>query len=150
MREGLRRAGFEVEKAPGFGGKRQMLRGRWVGRASSPDAAAPTPVRVYRLGGVTREKASPFELLQSEGSLVWPELMAQLDADAKAPAVKTLLLKVGGIELGAAQAEELAAAIERVRAAKKRVVVYVERPNLLTLVASGPADLVAMTPESLT
>ncbi len=28
VREGLRRAGFEVEKAPGFDGKRQMLRGR--------------------------------------------------------------------------------------------------------------------------
>ncbi|MBN8440628.1 MAG: bifunctional tRNA (5-methylaminomethyl-2-thiouridine)(34)-methyltransferase MnmD/FAD-dependent 5-carboxymethylaminomethyl-2-thiouridine(34) oxidoreductase MnmC [Thauera sp.] len=28
VREGLRRAGFEVEKSPGFGGKRQMLRGR--------------------------------------------------------------------------------------------------------------------------
>ena len=28
VREGLRRAGFELEKSPGFGGKRQMLRGR--------------------------------------------------------------------------------------------------------------------------
>jgi len=31
VREGLRRAGFEVEKAPGFAGKRQMLRGRHLG-----------------------------------------------------------------------------------------------------------------------
>ena len=38
VREGLRRAGFEVEKTPGFGGKRQMLRGRWSGRQASPDA----------------------------------------------------------------------------------------------------------------
>lgn len=38
VREGLRRAGFEVEKAPGFGGKRQMLRGR---RAASAEEAAP-------------------------------------------------------------------------------------------------------------
>ena len=37
VREGLRRAGFEVEKAPGFGGKRQMLRGR---RAAPADDAA--------------------------------------------------------------------------------------------------------------
>lgn len=28
VREGLRRAGFELKKSPGFGGKRQMLRGR--------------------------------------------------------------------------------------------------------------------------
>ena len=29
VREGLRAAGFEVEQAPGFGGKRQMLKGRF-------------------------------------------------------------------------------------------------------------------------
>lgn len=37
VREGLRRAGFEVDKAPGFGGKRQMLRGR---RAMQAEEAA--------------------------------------------------------------------------------------------------------------
>lgn len=31
VREGLRRAGFDCDKAPGFGGKRQMLRGRYRG-----------------------------------------------------------------------------------------------------------------------
>ncbi|MCK9260165.1 MAG: bifunctional tRNA (5-methylaminomethyl-2-thiouridine)(34)-methyltransferase MnmD/FAD-dependent 5-carboxymethylaminomethyl-2-thiouridine(34) oxidoreductase MnmC [Azoarcus sp.] len=36
VREGLRRAGFEVEKAPGFAGKRQMLRGRHLGRRVRP------------------------------------------------------------------------------------------------------------------
>lgn len=41
VREGLRRAGFEVEKAPGFGGKRQMLRGRYVGREPAPASTAP-------------------------------------------------------------------------------------------------------------
>ncbi|ANQ84649.1 5-methylaminomethyl-2-thiouridine methyltransferase [Azoarcus olearius] len=40
VREGLRRAGFEVEKAPGFGGKRQMLRGRYLGREHRPAPAA--------------------------------------------------------------------------------------------------------------
>lgn len=40
VREGLRRAGFEVEKAPGFGGKRQMLRGRYVGREPAEATAA--------------------------------------------------------------------------------------------------------------
>ncbi|MDO9599387.1 MAG: bifunctional tRNA (5-methylaminomethyl-2-thiouridine)(34)-methyltransferase MnmD/FAD-dependent 5-carboxymethylaminomethyl-2-thiouridine(34) oxidoreductase MnmC [Azoarcus sp.] len=40
VREGLRRAGFVVKKAPGFGGKRQMLRGHYVGR---PTRANPTP-----------------------------------------------------------------------------------------------------------
>lgn len=37
VREGLRRAGFEVGKAPGFGGKRQMLRGR---RGGAPEIDA--------------------------------------------------------------------------------------------------------------
>lgn len=43
VREGLRRAGFELEKSPGFGGKRQMLRGHrtWPAqRESTPDRHA--------------------------------------------------------------------------------------------------------------
>lgn len=50
VREGLRRAGFEVEKAPGFGAKRQMLRGRRnphadqrSGAAGADGLAAPSP-----------------------------------------------------------------------------------------------------------
>lgn len=42
VREGLRHAGFEVEKAPGFGSKRQSLRGRL--HPSAPNAALPEPV----------------------------------------------------------------------------------------------------------
>ena len=36
VREGLRRAGFEIAKAPGFGGKRQMLRGVLAARRAAP------------------------------------------------------------------------------------------------------------------
>lgn len=39
VREGLRRAGFEVDKAPGFGGKRQMLRGLRSASVRAPEAA---------------------------------------------------------------------------------------------------------------
>lgn len=41
VREGLRRAGFMVEKAPGFGAKRQMLIGRFacVHKVTTPSAA---------------------------------------------------------------------------------------------------------------
>lgn len=43
VREGLRRAGFEVAKAPGFGGKRQMLLGSYGGRDyPAPQAAGDT------------------------------------------------------------------------------------------------------------
>lgn len=38
VREGLRRAGFAVEKAPGFGSKRQMLVGRFTGSAAAAHA----------------------------------------------------------------------------------------------------------------
>lgn len=47
VRRHLRDAGFELAKAPGFGGKRQMLRGRLPGAAST----APQP------GGGTRDAA---------------------------------------------------------------------------------------------
>lgn len=42
VREGLRRAGFTVEKAPGFGAKRQMLIGRFTGPGSTDLANTPT------------------------------------------------------------------------------------------------------------
>ena len=44
VREGLRRAGFEVAKSPGFGSKRQMLQGRYPDRStngSTTDKSAP-------------------------------------------------------------------------------------------------------------
>ena len=43
VREHLRHAGFEVEKAPGFGGKRQMLRGRRQDRRHGSAAGSPSP-----------------------------------------------------------------------------------------------------------
>ncbi len=48
VREGLRRAGFEVEKADGFGTKRQMLRGR--------HAAQPAPCAAGAAGERPREQ----------------------------------------------------------------------------------------------
>jgi tRNA 5-methylaminomethyl-2-thiouridine biosynthesis bifunctional protein len=45
VREGLTHAGFEVNKAEGFGGKREML----VGRIARPAEAAPTPVERHAL-----------------------------------------------------------------------------------------------------
>lgn len=44
VREGLRRAGFDVVKAPGFGGKRQMLRGHYCGRATADPRAMVPPI----------------------------------------------------------------------------------------------------------
>lgn len=40
VREGLRRAGFEVTKTPGFAGKRQMLQGRRIATAPTSPAQA--------------------------------------------------------------------------------------------------------------
>lgn len=42
VREGLRRAGFTVEKAPGFGAKRQMLIGRFTRPGSTRQSNTPT------------------------------------------------------------------------------------------------------------
>ncbi|MBR0565069.1 bifunctional tRNA (5-methylaminomethyl-2-thiouridine)(34)-methyltransferase MnmD/FAD-dependent 5-carboxymethylaminomethyl-2-thiouridine(34) oxidoreductase MnmC [Azoarcus sp. L1K30] len=42
VREGLRRAGFEVERVPGFAGKRQMLRGRYSASRPRPDMPSAT------------------------------------------------------------------------------------------------------------
>lgn len=47
VREHLHYAGFEVEKAPGFGGKRQMLRGR-LHDAAQPTVTPPPPTAPER------------------------------------------------------------------------------------------------------
>lgn len=123
-------------------------RADWPFGAAAPDksAAVVTPVRVYKLAGNVSEKASPWNLF-GDGGLILPELLAQLQADAADKTVKTIVLKVGELGLGPAQAEELAAAIGAAKAAKKRVVAYLDRGTLTTLLAVAPADVVAITPE---
>lgn len=64
VREGLRRAGFEVEKAPGFGGKRQMLRGVYRG----PGKTRTTPaVRRALVIGAGAAGSSAAERLAARG-----------------------------------------------------------------------------------
>lgn len=46
VREGLSRAGFEVERAPGFAGKRQMTVARFAPRYTPPPPAAEAPLAV--------------------------------------------------------------------------------------------------------
>jgi len=48
VRRGLQAAGFDVERVPGFGRKRQMIRGSRTGNAT---AAGPTPMKVAVIGG---------------------------------------------------------------------------------------------------
>jgi len=126
-------------------------RAEWPFTMATPDKAAATevtPVRVYKLSGTAREKASPWDIFGSDGALIVPELLARIAADAKSDKVRTIILKLGEVTLGPAQAEELAAALAAAKKAKKRVVVYLGRGDLVSLVASAPADLVAITPES--
>jgi len=126
-------------------------RAEWPFTMASPDkpaAAEVTAVRVYKLAGAAREKASPWDLFGSASGLVIPELLAQIASDAQSDKVRTLIMKFGQVGLGPAQAEELATALAAARKANKRVVVYLGSGDLVSLVASAPADLVAMTPES--
>ncbi len=66
VREGLRRAGFETEKTPGFGSKREMLRGRMASgdSAASPAAAAERRTLVIGAGAAG---ASITERLAARG-----------------------------------------------------------------------------------
>lgn len=75
VREGLRRAGFEVEKAPGFGGKRQMLRGRLLRQthasdqagASAAPSSSPVPIRHALVIGAGIAGTSVAERLAARG-----------------------------------------------------------------------------------
>lgn len=115
---------------------------------TTPAAPAITPVRVYHLAGAAQERSSPWQMFGNGAPLVLPELLEQIAADARAAEVKTLVLELGGVALGPAQAEELAGAIAAARKAKKRVVAWVESPGLATLLATAAADRVVVPPET--
>jgi tRNA 5-methylaminomethyl-2-thiouridine biosynthesis bifunctional protein len=50
VRDALAAAGFEVEKLPGYGDKRDMLAGRYVGACDAPVAEAVPPGRIAVIG----------------------------------------------------------------------------------------------------
>jgi len=131
-------------------GPGQPARADWPFSLGKPDAAATdgiTPVRVLKLAGIAREKLSPWDLFQGGKALLMPDLLLRIAEEARAPGVKTLVFKLGDLTLGASQAEELAAALQAARQRGKRVVVHVQGAGLTTLLASAPADVIAMTPE---
>lgn len=117
-----------------------------VGGDSASDDGV-TAVRVYKLSGVAREKASPWDLFGGAPGVVLPELLEQIAADARHPKVVTLLFKVGDLRLGAAQAQELAGALAAAKKAGKRVLAYLEHAHLATLVAMAPAQFVTIARE---
>lgn len=125
-------------------------RADWPFSLGKPDPAATdgvTPVRVLKLSGVAREKLSPWDIFQGGKALLMPQLLMRIAEEARAPGVKTLIFKLGDLTLGASQAEELAAAMKAARQRGKRVVVHAQGATLATLLASAPADVIAMTPE---
>jgi len=109
-------------------------------------AAAITPVRVFHLAGVVRERALPFDFL-GQGSLVFPDLLRAIDDEVERNEVKVLVFKLGGVAIGMAQAEELAAALASARKRGKRVVVHLESGDLTTLGIAAAADVVHLAPE---
>lgn len=105
-----------------------------------------TPVRVFRLGGVVRERALPFDFL-GEGSVVFPDLLRAIREEVARHDVKVLVFKLGGVALGMSQVEELGAAIADARKRGKQVIVHMESGDLATLGVAAHADLVHLTPE---
>lgn len=106
-----------------------------------------TAIRVYKLDGLVREKAGPWDALGGGNAIVFSELLETIGRDAQHKDVKTLLFKVGGLALGTGQVEELAAAINAARKAGKRVIAHFESADLRQLVAFATADEIHMTPE---
>jgi len=126
-------------------------RAEWPFTMATPSTTAASdgsPVRVFKLAGVAKERAAPWDLLESGPALVMSELLAQVGAETRSVTTRTLVLKMGSVVFAPAQAEELATALGRARKAGKRVVVYLEGAELTTLLASASADRIAMTPEA--
>lgn len=67
VREHLRHAGFELEKAAGFGGKREMLRGHHPGRHADTSAMPPAAQRSALVLGAGVAGTSAAERLAARG-----------------------------------------------------------------------------------
>jgi len=117
------------------------------GGGASTLAVNDAPVRVYRLSGTIQEKPSEFNPFNRSGGVVLNDLREALLRDIADPKVKHLLLKVRGLAMSLAQAEELGALIAAADKAGKTVTVHLKDLDLTTLAAFGGASRIAMTPE---
>lgn len=99
VREGLRRAGFVVKKGPGFGGKRQMLRGHYVGRPTRRNPAPGTSA-----GNLSAVNASPANATAA-GDRAADQAMAD---DESLPKARHAIVIGAGVA-GCSVAERLAA-----------------------------------------
>ncbi|MCC6625495.1 MAG: signal peptide peptidase SppA [Deltaproteobacteria bacterium] len=109
-------------------------------------AATVTPVRVFRLAGVVRERALPFDFL-GDGSVVFPDLLRAIHEESERGDVKALVFKLGGVALGMTHVEELASAFADAQKKGKRVIVHLESGDLTSLGVASHADVVHLTPE---
>lgn len=87
-RRALERAGFEVEKAPGFGGKRHMLRGRRPG-AARPPRRAPDRRRALVVGAGLAGAGAARAL----GARGWAVTVLEAGRPDGTPAVEQLALR---------------------------------------------------------
>ena len=117
------------------------------GGSDKKEVVEKAPVQVYKLSGLVREQASPWDLFGNDGTILLPGLLATIAEDAKSPDVKTLVFKVGGLAIGLAQAEEIAGAVAAAKLAGKKVIAHFESADLRQLAAVATADEVHMTPE---
>lgn len=112
-------------------------------------AAEDTLYRVTLSGELSEVETSSFLGLVGEDSVAFTELLWNLWQVAESD-LAGVFLHLSGIEAGPAQLFELREALDRIKAAGKQVVVYVERGGLRDLIVLAQATYGAIPPSFYT
>ena len=119
-----------------------------AGPATAKETKDAATVAVFELSGALTETPAaaddPFSTGKSESLTAMTGRLRKAAAD---DTVQAVVLNYGGLSLGRAQAEELAAAVETVKAAGKPVWGYADALILSGYTLMTPADTITLSPE---
>lgn len=126
--------------------------GGTAGQTSRTDQKAPegtgNDVAVLNLTGNMVEEKSLGDIFGPR-VITLRSFLDRLQKAARDSNIGTVVLRVGSFATGWAQAEELSAALDRIKRSGKKVVVHLDDPNNLTYFLALAADVIQVSPGSV-
>ena len=119
------------------------------GQAGDDAASAPAVVAHFHLSGMLQESpvADPFGLMAGELTCL-RDLVRQMDRAGADGKVKAVILTSGDLQFGLGQLQEVRGAIERLKAAGKKVYVHAEAMDTRTYALLCAGDRLSVAPQS--
>ncbi len=109
--------------------------------------ASVSPVRVFKLSGPVHEANNQWDVFDFDRGINFTNLLQTIDREARNPAVKTLVFRIGGAGFGTAQLESLARALVDARTRGKKVIAHMESASSGQMLVASAADEVHVVPE---